>query len=63
MGIAAHIARLRAVVGHELLLLPSVTVLPVDSAGRISLNGFARAVLRSIRAEALLCANLVCVIR
>ena len=165
MGIAAHIARLRAVVGHELLLLPSVTVLPVDSAGRImlvrhaghddgwgtlggavepgespaaaavreareeigadielirlldvlggpeyevsypngdraayvtavyeariiagsaapsdgglselgwftpdelpsvSLNGFARAVLRSIRAETLLCANLVCVIR
>ena len=37
MGIAAHIARLRAVVGHELLLLPSVTVLPVDSAGRIML--------------------------
>jgi ADP-ribose pyrophosphatase YjhB (NUDIX family) len=37
VGIAAHIARLRAVVGHELLLLPSVTVLPVDSAGRIML--------------------------
>ena len=37
MGIAAHIARLRAFVGHELLLLPSVTVLPVDSAGRIML--------------------------
>ena len=37
MGIAAHIARLRSVVGHELLLLPSVTVLPVDSAGRIML--------------------------
>jgi hypothetical protein len=28
VGIAAHIARLRAVVGHELLLLPSVSVLP-----------------------------------
>ena len=37
MGIAAHIARLRAFVGHELLLLPSVTVLPADSAGRIML--------------------------
>jgi len=37
MGIAAHIARLRAVVGHELLLLPSVSVLPVDEAGRILL--------------------------
>ena len=36
MGIAAHIARLRAVVGHE-LLLPSVSVLPVDEAGRILL--------------------------
>lgn len=37
MGIAAHIARLRAVVGHELLLLPSVSVLPVDDGGRILL--------------------------
>jgi len=37
MGIAAHIARLRAVVGHELLLLPSVSVLPVDDSGRILL--------------------------
>ncbi len=37
MGIAAHIARLRAVVGHELLLLPSVSVLPVDEAGRVLL--------------------------
>jgi ADP-ribose pyrophosphatase YjhB (NUDIX family) len=37
VGIAAHIARLRAVVGHELLLLPSVSVLPVDEAGRILL--------------------------
>ena len=37
MGIAAHIARLRAVVGHELLLVPSVSVLPVDQAGRVLL--------------------------
>jgi 8-oxo-dGTP pyrophosphatase MutT (NUDIX family) len=37
VGIAAHIARLRAVVGHELLLLPSVSVLPVDDAGRVLL--------------------------
>lgn len=37
MGIAAHVARLRAVVGHELLLLPSVSVLPADDAGRILL--------------------------
>lgn len=37
MGIAAHIARLRAVVGHELLLLPSVSVLPVDGARRVLL--------------------------
>ena len=37
VGIAAHIARLRAVVGHELLLLPSVSVLPVDDAGRLLL--------------------------
>ena len=37
MGIAAHIARLRAVAGHELLLLPSVSVLPVDEAGRVLL--------------------------
>ena len=37
MGIAAHIARLRAVLGHELLLLPSVSVLPVDEAGRVLL--------------------------
>jgi hypothetical protein len=32
-----RIARLRAVVGHELLLLPSVSVLPVDEAGRLLL--------------------------
>ena len=37
MGIAAHIARLRAVVGHELLVLPSVSVLLVDGAGRLLL--------------------------
>lgn len=37
MGIAAHIARLRAVVGHELLVLPSVSVLPVDEAGQVLL--------------------------
>jgi 8-oxo-dGTP pyrophosphatase MutT (NUDIX family) len=36
VGIAPHIARLRAVVGHE-LLLPSVSVLPVDEAGRVLL--------------------------
>jgi ADP-ribose pyrophosphatase YjhB (NUDIX family) len=37
VGIAAHIARLRAAVGHELLLLPSVSILPVDEAGRVLL--------------------------
>jgi 8-oxo-dGTP pyrophosphatase MutT (NUDIX family) len=37
MGIAAHIARLRDVVGHELLLLPSVSVLLSDEAGRVLL--------------------------
>jgi 8-oxo-dGTP pyrophosphatase MutT (NUDIX family) len=37
VGVAAHIARLRAVVGHELLVLPSVSVLPVDEAGRVLL--------------------------
>jgi ADP-ribose pyrophosphatase YjhB (NUDIX family) len=37
MGISAHIARLRAAVGHDLLLLPSVSVLPVDEAGRLLL--------------------------
>jgi 8-oxo-dGTP pyrophosphatase MutT (NUDIX family) len=37
VGIAAHIARLRAAVGHELLLLPSVTVLPADQKGRVLL--------------------------
>jgi ADP-ribose pyrophosphatase YjhB (NUDIX family) len=37
VGISAHIARLRAAVGHELLLLPSVAVLPVDQARRLLL--------------------------
>jgi len=37
VSIAAHIARLRSVVGHELLLLPSVSVLPVDGEGRVLL--------------------------
>jgi 8-oxo-dGTP pyrophosphatase MutT (NUDIX family) len=38
MGIAPHIARLRAFVGHELLLLPSSAVLPVDEGGRVLLG-------------------------
>jgi ADP-ribose pyrophosphatase YjhB (NUDIX family) len=33
----AHIGQLCAVVGHQLLLLPSVSVLPVDEAGRVLL--------------------------
>jgi ADP-ribose pyrophosphatase YjhB (NUDIX family) len=37
VGIAPHIARLRAFVGHELLLLPSVAVLPFDESGRLLL--------------------------
>jgi 8-oxo-dGTP pyrophosphatase MutT (NUDIX family) len=37
MGIAPHIARLRTFVGRELLLLPSVAVLPADEAGRVLL--------------------------
>ena len=37
MGIPAHIARLRAAVGHDLILLPSVSVLPIDRAGRLLL--------------------------
>lgn len=37
MGIAPHIARLRAAVGPELLLLPAVSVLPVDANGRLLL--------------------------
>jgi hypothetical protein len=38
VGIAPHIARLRAVGGHELLLLPSVSVLPVDGTERLLLD-------------------------
>jgi ADP-ribose pyrophosphatase YjhB (NUDIX family) len=37
VAISAHIARLRVAVGHDLLLLPSVSVLPVDPAGRLLL--------------------------
>ena len=37
MGISPYIARLRAAVGHDLLLLPSVSVLPIDPAGRLLL--------------------------
>lgn len=37
MGIAAHIARLRAFVGHELLVLPSSAVLALDEEGRVLL--------------------------
>lgn len=37
MPVAPHIARLRAKVGHELLVLPSVAVLPLDDAGRVLL--------------------------
>jgi ADP-ribose pyrophosphatase YjhB (NUDIX family) len=37
VGPSAYIRRLRAAVGHDLLLLPSVSVLPVDEAGRVLL--------------------------
>ncbi|YAL84063.1 NUDIX domain-containing protein [Dermacoccaceae bacterium W4C1] len=37
MPVAPHIARLRAKVGHDLLLLPSVAVLPIDDEGRVLL--------------------------
>jgi 8-oxo-dGTP pyrophosphatase MutT (NUDIX family) len=37
VGISPYIARLRQHVGHELLVLPSVAVLPWDSSGRILL--------------------------
>jgi 8-oxo-dGTP pyrophosphatase MutT (NUDIX family) len=37
VGIPEHIARLRAAVGHDLLLLPSVSVLLADQAGRLLL--------------------------
>jgi ADP-ribose pyrophosphatase YjhB (NUDIX family) len=32
-----NVARLRAAVGHELIVLPSVSVLPVDASGRLLL--------------------------
>jgi ADP-ribose pyrophosphatase YjhB (NUDIX family) len=37
MGMSAHVARLRAVIGHELIMLPSVSVLPADAEGRLLL--------------------------
>jgi ADP-ribose pyrophosphatase YjhB (NUDIX family) len=37
MPAAPHIARLRAKVGSDLLLLPSVAVLPIDNEGRVLL--------------------------
>jgi ADP-ribose pyrophosphatase YjhB (NUDIX family) len=37
MGMSPHIRRLRSAVGHELLLLPSVSVLPVDETRRVLL--------------------------
>lgn len=37
MPVAPHIARLRRKVGHDLLLLPAVAVLPVDERGRVLL--------------------------
>jgi ADP-ribose pyrophosphatase YjhB (NUDIX family) len=37
MAISPHIARLRRAVGHELLVLPSVAVLPRDTDGRLLL--------------------------
>ena len=37
MAIPEHVARLRTAVGHDLILLPSVSVVPVDQAGRLLL--------------------------
>lgn len=37
MAMSEHVRRLRAVVGHELILLPSVSVLPRDKQRRILL--------------------------
>ncbi len=37
MAISTHIARLRAAVGSELLVLPCATVLPMDDRGRMLL--------------------------
>jgi ADP-ribose pyrophosphatase YjhB (NUDIX family) len=37
VGISSHLARLRAVIGHDLVLLPSVSVLVVDDHARLLL--------------------------
>ena len=37
MPLSPHVRRLRQLVGHELLLLPSVSVLPRDGDGRVLL--------------------------
>ena len=37
MAIAPHVQRLRALVGHELLVLPSAAVIPRDDRGRVLL--------------------------
>lgn len=37
MAVSPHIRRLREKVGHDLLVLPAVCVLPVDAAGRLLL--------------------------
>jgi 8-oxo-dGTP pyrophosphatase MutT (NUDIX family) len=37
MGISPYLRRLRELVGHELLILPSVAVLPWDADGRLLL--------------------------
>lgn len=37
MPVSPHIARLRKKVGHDLLVLPTVTVLPIDERGRVLL--------------------------
>ncbi|MEV6600114.1 NUDIX domain-containing protein [Actinoplanes sp. NPDC051346] len=37
MGISPHLARLRSMIGHELILLPSVSVIVVDEQARLLL--------------------------
>ena len=37
MPVAPHIARLREKVGHDLLVLPTVAVLPIDDQGQVLL--------------------------
>jgi ADP-ribose pyrophosphatase YjhB (NUDIX family) len=37
MAISPHVARLREVIGHELIILPAASVLPVDDSGRVLL--------------------------